>query len=336
VKVAVIRHNILTDASSRQNFSLGVNRLKQDFSAGITTQTLGFGGTPVPVSAYDQFLIWHYVAMNTLTPDSPANRTGRNAAHRGPIFPPWHRFTLLLFEQHLQRVLNDVNFGLPYWDWAADGDKTRAQQVASALWQPDGIGGSGVPVTTGPFAFDPNPQSRGFRVFFAQSLQTGRLTVNRSGRGLARQLGETSDAPGLPTTTQVRQALQSQSVFDRSDWDAAARGFRNRLEGWWTVPSSAAPGLHNRVHVWVGGDMGPATSPNDPVFYLNHCNVDRIWEAWMVKYGRTYLPAQTTAGAPVGHRLNDMITSLVTTASRRPADFLDVSGLYTYDALPTS
>ena len=24
--------------------------------------------------------------------------------------------------------------------------------------------------------------------------------------------------------------------------------------------------------------------PNDPVFYLNHCNVDRIWEGWMQKH----------------------------------------------------
>ena len=81
--------------------------------------------------------------------------------------------------------------------------------------------------------------------------------------------------------------------------------------------------------------MGPATSPNDPVFYLNHCNVDRLWEAWMVKNGRTYLPTQATTGAPVGHRLNDVITSLVTTATRRPVDLLDVANLYAYDALPT-
>ena len=35
--------------------------------------------------------------------------------------------------------------------------------------------------------------------------------------------------------------------------------------------------MHNLVHRWVGGSMGPGTSPNDPVFFLHHCNVDRIW-----------------------------------------------------------
>ena len=38
---------------------------------------------------------------------------------------------LRLLELHLQRVLEDATFGLPYWDWAADGDKTPSEQLAS-------------------------------------------------------------------------------------------------------------------------------------------------------------------------------------------------------------
>jgi len=45
--------------------------------------------------------------------------------------------------------------------------------------------------------------------------------------------------------------------------------------------SARVPCVHNRVHVWVGGDMLPSSSPTDPVFYMNHCNIDRIWEAWL-------------------------------------------------------
>jgi tyrosinase len=76
--------------------------------------------------------------------------SGRNSAHRGPIFAPWHRFMLLLFEAHLRRVLNEPTFALPYWDWAADGDRPPRQQPNGALWQAGGIGGTGAPVTTGP------------------------------------------------------------------------------------------------------------------------------------------------------------------------------------------
>ncbi len=39
---------------------------------------------------------------------------------------------------------------------------------------------------------------------------------------------------------------------------------------------------------WVGGDMAPGTSPNDPVFYLNHCNADRMWTSWMERHGEKY------------------------------------------------
>src|SRR5262249_13417655 len=41
-------------------------------------------------------------------------------------------------------------------------------------------------------------------------------------------------------------------------------GFAIVLEGWSADPRFRAPWLHNAVHVWVGGDMSPSTSPNDP------------------------------------------------------------------------
>jgi tyrosinase len=40
------------------------------------------------------------------------------------------------------------------------------------------------------------------------------------------------------------------------------------------------------VHVWVGGTMGfIATAPADPVFWMHHCNIDRLWWDW--QQGRT-------------------------------------------------
>ena len=331
--MAVVRRNILTDAVSRERFSRGVNLLKQDFAAGVTTAKLGFGGNPVPVSTYDQFVVWHYVAMNTMTPTSNTDASGRNSAHRGPIFAPWHRFMLLLFEQHLRRVLKEPAFGLPYWDWAADGELPAAQQSTSALWRAGGIGGSGTPVRTGPFAFDPNPRGRGFRVFFAENTTTGRLEYTAAGRGLRRQLG--AGAPGLPRTSAVRGAL-GETSYDAPNWDSRSPQFRNRLEGWPLGPLGSPPETHNHVHEWVGGDMAPGTSPNDPVFFLNHCNVDRIWEVWLTARGRTYLPTESSPGAPSGHRLKDTITSLVTTSTTSPAEMLDVANLYTYDVLPAA
>jgi len=90
--------------------------------------------------------------------------------------------------------------------------------------------------------------------------------------------------------------------------------------------------MHNRVHTWIGGDMLRSTSPNDPVFYLNHCNVDRIWEAWLVQNNRVYVPDQTVSADLLGHRIDDPMFSFISQPAT-PGQMLDVSNFYTYDSL---
>jgi tyrosinase len=78
--------------------------------------------------------------------------------------------------------------------------------------------------------------------------------------------------------------------------------------------------------------MSPASSPNDPVFYLNHCNVDRIWEAWLGNNQRTYLPNQQAPSSLKGHRIDDQLLALVSPTTT-PRDVLDVTSVYVYDSL---
>jgi len=37
---------------------------------------------------------------------------------------------------------------------------------------------------------------------------------------------------------------------------------------------------HNTLHATIAGDQSTKLSPNDPVFFLLHSNVDRIWNLW--------------------------------------------------------
>ena len=59
---------------------------------------------------------------------------------------------------------------------------------------------------------------------------------------------------------------------------------------------------HTGAHQWVGGVMPTIFSASDPVFYLHHTNVDRIWKEWedihqsssylttsMLRYDGTYV-----------------------------------------------
>jgi tyrosinase len=43
---------------------------------------------------------------------------------------------------------------------------------------------------------------------------------------------------------------------------------------------------HNAVHVSIGGWMGSVpTAAQDPIFWLHHCNIDRLWNLWLAQGG---------------------------------------------------
>jgi tyrosinase len=276
------------------------------------------------LSTWDLFVLWHWHAMTTPTGG------GRNGAHRGPVFLPWHRWFLLELEAQFQRVLEDADFALPYWDWAADGDRPVAEQRTGPLWTRNAMGRSNAAgsVIDGPFSSE-----SGFRVRLDHTQAQGLFATDRR---LRRGLGQAVTT--LPTSAQVDTIVDGQTVYDASPWSAATTsGFRNLAEGNLPFAPDSVAELHNRVHVWVGGDMLPPTSPNDPVFYLNHCNVDRQWARWQERHPAAgYRP---TSGPPElqFHRRDDAMFrpfwQPATDPAVRPRDMLDVSARYTYDVL---
>ena len=244
---------------------------------------------------YDDFIRRHMQAMMTATPAG----SSRNAAHRGPVFLPWHRAALLEIEAALQSVNPNI-VGLPYWKWEDEAARNGGDPKRSILWTANYLGTDGDParsnrVLNGPFA--------NWRALLWNN--TSRTFVQRSTTGLVRRIGrDPGGSTTLPSPTQVTDA-RNQSRYDASPWDASVVSFRNRLEGW-----SSGPRLHNLVHRFVGGDMLAGTSPNDPVFWFNHCNVDRIWWDWQRQWGiNTYQPV---TGGPAGHNLRDTMRFLIT------------------------
>lgn len=51
------------------------------------------------------------------------------------------------------------------------------------------------------------------------------------------------------------------------------------------------------MHGLVGGDAGLMgafeTAGLDPIFWCHHCNLDRMWEVWIAKWGAARLPTDT-------------------------------------------
>jgi tyrosinase len=49
-------------------------------------------------------------------------------------------------------------------------------------------------------------------------------------------------------------------------------------------------GPHNPVHNIIGGVMADMYSPDDPIFWLHHANIDRLWVAWVAAGGGRAMP----------------------------------------------
>ena len=300
-----IRRNIVTNATARQQYVDAVIALKNQ-QTGVTTSMLSIPGPNRPVSTWDRFVAWHHAAMGV--------------AHRGPLFLPWHRLMLRTLELLLGQAINDPAFGLPYWDWAADGElTTQAQRLNAPVWNDTCMGRAST--APGRFTLTAFP-------ILLEANATGSLVQTRHALRRNRGVGfQGFSNPPLPKRAETAAAIGA-TPYDVAPWNTSSgSGFRNRVEGW--NPPNA---LHNLVHIWVGGDMLPSSSPNDPVFYLNHCNEDRVWERWMQTNGRVYRPLNTTAGAPVGQRLNDPIQSPFG-PSVTAAQLLNQTAVYTYESL---
>ena len=114
---------------------------------------------------------------------------------------------------------------------------------------PLGSGGaSGFEITSGYLARTPNSfNSLGWRIHpQVRALETG-LQRNRS----------LNTGSGWPSAIAVGNVL-GQVAFQL---------FRPGLEG--------SPN-HNTIHNRLGRDMAQSSSPNDPIFFMHHCQVDRI------------------------------------------------------------
>jgi len=88
---------------------------------------------------------------------------------------------------------------------------------------------------------------------------------------------------------------------------------------------------HNFIHELVGGLMRRlTTAATDPIFWLHHCNVDRVWATWHARQAANVYPPDWTArtlGGFVGAGGED-------TGSWRVGDVLETRSLgYAYDHL---
>jgi tyrosinase len=178
-----------------------------------------------------------------------------NAAtsHGTNAFFPWHRWYIWHFEKQLQQVSNSC-VTLPYWDWERD----YLDMASSPVLKPNTFGS-----TSGIVDSNEDSNERCVNEGIADYTAAPWDTTVRTGGCLKRVF---NSGTGFSSDVEVLSRMTSRPAY--SD-------FRPALEG--------AP--HAAPHNYVGEHMSTHFSPDDPLFFLHHANVDRIWAIWEDYWG---------------------------------------------------
>jgi tyrosinase len=294
------------------NSRVAGTRIRKSYVTLTATEIADFQNACVALKAVDPGA----TDANLLGWDDFVKLHGQNGAfaHRGPAFLAWHREFLFRFENALRSVAGGAypNVTVPYWDWTVD-------PFPASIVGGDGAASTDI-VTTGPFASSTGDWP----------IAIGQLGGPQLKRNFAAPL------PGTIFTAGQLNALMAHEIFDSAPWNdlsVANTSFRNVLEGW------VAPGFHNSVHVLIGGNMmTPQRAVNDPVFWLHHANVDRIWGKWQELYPYDFHHMPFGNEAADGHNAFDTMTPFTATpceATNMVAygyEYDDCVGPCTYDA----
>jgi tyrosinase len=199
-----------------------------------------------------------------LPPDSDTDRAWNQCQHSSYYFLPWHRGYLARFEQIIAATIVSIGgpagWKLPYWNYLDDTNPNSRKIPEAFLLQnlPPSEGGTRNPLQDVP--------RFGQKVLGPEPL----LNIDDIDLGAMRF----RDFTGSVSFGGSRTLFSNPEV-----------GVRGQLEN--------SP--HGLVHVLVGG--APPANPDagylssfdtaglDPLFWLHHCNIDRLWAAWMTKPG---------------------------------------------------
>jgi tyrosinase len=254
-------------------------------------------------------------STDPLPPSRVVHKFWRQCQHATWYFLPWHRGYLLAFEATVRAAVvqlgGPADWALPYWNYFKAGQKALPAEFASAHW-PD----SGQNPLYERHRYGPGNDGNVYVPLRSVNLDA---LADHAFSGVAN--GGNPGFGGVDT------------------------GFSHSGGVFGGIESQP----HNMVHVKVGGEdvnnapflpglmSDPDTAALDPIFWLHHANIDRLWTAWNHGPPRRSDPkaAQWLDGpAAAGQRAFVMPRPDGTTWTYAPRDVLDIHALgYRYDDL---
>lgn len=195
-----------------------------------------------------------------MPPQPEQDAVWNQCQHAGWYFLPWHRGYVAAFEAIVAATIAELggpqDWALPYWNYldSSNPDARDYPQAFVDAQTPDGVPNPLLVAQRGPgTVLGPKP-------WFPRDINCSAMNSHRF-----------TSAPG---TLGFGGGQTGFAHFDNS-----------------TGAEESNP--HNSVHVMIGGpNPGPAGfmgDPDyaalDPIFWVHHCNIDRMWAAWLTVPG---------------------------------------------------
>jgi tyrosinase len=188
---------------------------------------------------------WSYQAAMHGSTVTPPHNLWNGCKHASWFFLAWHRMYVYFFEQIVREIVVETggpeDWALPYWNYCKGGENAT---LPEAFRNPDDENGA------------PNP-----------------LYVEEREKGINSGQKKLSNLAISPTKALERPQFIGKAEFGGGIAPAQPQfaKFTGRIE---QTP-------HNDVHNELGGWMqDPFTAAQDPIFWLHHTNIDRLWVEW--------------------------------------------------------
>ena len=255
---------------------------------------------------------WRYLAAIHGVPQGQTVPAGAGAfwdqcQHQSWFFLPWHRGYLASFESVVARQVADLggppDWAVPYWDYS--------ESLAS------------------------NPNARLLPPAFRD-----RLLPDGSANALwSRRAAAVNGDFGLGPSVVNLAALALQNFTNSQP--GVPSGFGGPVTGF--NPGGGDNGAlesvpHNRIHTRLGGSNGfmafPDTAALDPIFWLHHCNIDRLWEVWRNQGAGFANPSAPQWRSGVRFAMHDGSGAAFSFVAADMLDTTQVLHGYRYDTVP--
>lgn len=246
------------------------------------------------------------------------NRNSGYCTHGSTLFPTWHRPYLAYIEQEIWRnaevivntqVRGDAAFRqqwvdalmvirLPYWDWAVTAELPPVLTSQTWTFRVLPSGQRNVPRR--------NPL---YAAWLKQGTYNELFPTFPFNTWAETKRYPNGNAPNAPSrNAEVNNQLRAnqnnlrQRVYQLLTNNRRWATFSNKVAGD-SQQSDSLESIHDVVHgvVGNGGHMSYVDySSFDPVFFLHHCNIDRLFAIWQVINPNTYVTPQVNNGGTYG------------------------------------